>query len=213
MFNRLKEVEKNDENIWKLLHDIIINFTECLTDKDKYEVFILIKNYFIESINATGYKQIKINNLFDLLINFSLKSIDEKKINLDKESNFDDLSEEKFYCLDVLLNIIIEKNKINELNINLTKEQKEEIINLCINGISEIFSKANYNEILIKTVIEKIMTSIFKLINITQDNLLLEKLISKNIVFKESIEEFCSKKTDEEIIDLINELTSMTEIT
>ena len=213
LFNRLKEVEKNDENIWKLLHDIIINFTECLTDKDKYEVFILIKNYFIESINATGYKQIKINNLFDLLINFSLKSIDEKKINLDKESNFDDLSEEKFYCLDVLLNIIIEKNKINELNINLTKEQKEEIINLCINGISEIFSKANYNEILIKTVIEKIMTSIFKLINITQDNLLLEKLISKNIVFKESIEEFCSKKTDEEIINLINELTSMTEIT
>ena len=213
LFNRLKEVEKNDENIWKLLHDIIINFTECLTDKDKYEVFILIKNYFIESINATGYKQIKINNLFDLLINFSLKSIDEKKINLDKESNFDDLSEEKFYCLDVLLNIIIEKNKINELNINLTKEQKEEIINLCINGISEIFSKASYNEILIKTVIEKIMTSIFKLINITQDNLLLEKLISKNIVFKESIEEFCSKKTDEEIINLINELTSMTEKT
>ena len=212
LFNRLKEVEKNDENIWKILHDIIINFTECLTDKDKYEVFLLIKNYVIGSISATGYKQIKINNLFDLLINFSLKSIDEKKINLDKESNFDDLSEEKFYCLDTVLKIIIEKNKINELNINLSKEQKEEIINLCINGITDIFSKTDYNEILIKTVIEKIMTTIFKLINITQINLLLEKLILKNIVFKESIEEFCSKKTEEGIINLINELTSMTEI-
>ena len=211
LFHRLREAEKNNEIIWKILHDIIINFTECLSDEDKYKVFLLIKTYFIESINISGHKQTKNTDLFDLLINFSLKSINEKKINLDKESNFDDLPEEKFYCLDMLLNIIIDKKKINELNMNLTKEQKEEIINLSINGIAEIFQKANYNEILIKTVIEKIMVTIFKLTNIIQNNLLLEKLIPKNVVFKEAIEEFCSKKTDNDIINLINELTAMVE--
>ena len=209
LFQRLREV---NEILWKIFQDIILNFTECLSEKDKYEVFILIKNYLTESIGISGPKNAKISNIFNLITNFSLKSVDEKKINLDKESNFEDLSEEKFYCLDMLLNIILDKNKLNELNKTLTKEQKEEIINLCIDGVTEIFKKLDFNEKLIKAIINKIMTAIFKLINITQNFLLLENLIPKNVLFKENIEEFCSKKTEQELISLINELTSFAEL-
>ena len=209
LFQRLREV---NEILWKIFQDIIINFTECLSEKDKYEVFILIKNYLIESIGISGLKNAKISHIFNLITNFSIKSIDEKKIYLDKENNFEDLSEEKFYCLDMLLNIILDKNKLNELNKTLTKEQKEEIINLCIDGVTEIFKKLDFNEKLIKTIINKIMTAISKLINITQNFLLLENLIPKNVLFKENIEEYCSKKTEQELITLINELTSFAEL-
>ena len=205
LFQRLKEVEKNNEILWKILQEIIINFTECLIDKDKNTIFVMIKNYFMESISINTNKHSKIKNIFDLLINFSLKSIDEKKINLDKDKIID-ISEEKLYCLEVLLQILLNKNKINELNINLSKEQKIEIINLSIEGITNIIKKTDYNENIIKIVTEKIISTIFTLTNIPQNIILLEKLKEKNVMFKEFTEDFCSKKSEEEIIKLINDL-------
>jgi hypothetical protein len=210
LFQRLKEVEKNNEILWKILQEIIINFTECLIDKDKNTIFVMIKNYFMESISINTNKHSKIKNIFDLLINFSLKSIDEKKINLD-EDKIIDISEEKLYCLEVLLQILLSKNKINELNINLSKEQKIEIINLSIEGITNIIKKTDYNENIIKIVTEKIISTIFTLTNIPQNIILLEKLKEKNVMFKEFTEDFCSKKSEEEIIKLINDLYILSE--
>ena len=210
LFQRLKEVEKNNEILYKILQENIINFTECLSYEDKHEIFSMIKNYFIENMNINTNKHNKINNIFNLMINFSLKSIDEKKINLEiKQNNEINISEDHFYCLDMLLQIIINKNKINELNKDLNKEQKIEITNLSIDGIAEILKKTDYNEILIKLVIKKIMDNAFTLINLTQSFILIEKLISKNIMVKNIVEDYCSKINDEEMIFLINELSKI----
>ena len=202
LFHRLKEVEKNNEILWKIIQEMIINFTECLLDKDKFKIFLLIKNYFMESMNTKGNKHPKINNIFNLLVNFSLKSLG--KIN--EEEEIKNISEEKFYCLDILLQFLVDKKRLDELNLNLTKEQKIEIINLSITGIVDILVKADFNSKLISIVIGKIMTTIFNLSNITQNINLLEQLTSKNVIIKETIDELCSKKTDEEMINLINEL-------
>ena len=204
LFQRLKEVEKNNEVLWKAIQEIIINFTECLTNPDKLHIFLMIKSYFNESININGNKISKMNNIFNLVINFSLKSI-----NKDKNQKENNLSEEKLYCLDMFLNLLLDKKKINELNINLTKEQKIDLINLSINGIKEIMKKIDYDENIINIIVAKIMEVIFSLINVTQNIILLEELNSKNVMFKESIDNFCSKKSDEEMINLINELTNI----
>ena len=209
LFQRLKSVEKNNEVLWQTIQEIIINFTECLIDKDKYKIFLSIKNYFEESLNNDSNKHSKINNIFNLMINFTLKSIEEIK---EENEIIDNFSEEKFYCLNTLLLILIDKKRIEELNKNFTKEQKKEIINLSIKGIIDIFKKTNYNEKLIKLITEKIMNTIFNLTNIIQNIILLEELYSKNILFKEALDEFCSKKTDEEMIALINELNTISNI-
>ena len=205
LFQRLKEVEKNNEILYQILQDIIINFTECLSEKDKFQIFLMIKNYFVESIYNNGNKHSKINNIFNLIINFSLNSITNQNNEVNEEKN-EDISEEKYYCLDILLQILLDKKKIDELNINLTKDQKIEIINLSIKGIIDIIKKADFNENLIKIVSKKIMATIFTLSNIIQNIILLEQLNTKHVLFKEAIDDFCSRKSDEEMINLINEL-------
>jgi hypothetical protein len=94
----------------------------------------------------------------------------------------------------MLLQILLDKKKIDELNINLIKEKKIEIINLSIKGIIDIIKKADFNENLIKIVSKKIMTTIFTLSNLIQNIILLEQLNTKHVLFKEAIDDFCSKK-------------------
>ena len=221
LFQRLKEAEKNNEIIWKLIQDMIINFTECLSEDDKYEVFLLIKNYLNENIKVIKHN--KVNQAFNFIIQFSLKSINDAKfkqntknkkdneqiINENDNKEIKDIKENNLYCLDMLLELLIYEKKINELNINLTTEQKIELIDILIEGIMQLLQKINFNISIIKLIIEKILITIFKFINTTQSIILLEKLILKSDKIKEELQNYFSKKTEEETLKLINDFCSI----
>ena len=192
---KLEESEKNNESLWKIIQGIFLDFSEILSCKDNYSLFVFIKEYINRTINKKSYK---LNQLFSFIINYSLKCIEKNKNdknkkckkndkkdkkgevnnniekNENKESNFD---ENQFYCLEMLINVLLEKDKIKEDNFDF--KQKKEIFNTCIDGIIEI---------------SKIITAITSYANIVPSVILFGKIIkinSNNI--KKEIKDFCEK--------------------
>ena len=147
LFNKLYEAEKNNESLWKIISNIILDFIEILSKDDKLFVFKQIKDYLNKSINN---KSSKIGQIFPLIINYSIKCIENlKKTNEENTDNFNDLNlndhdsilqyifnEKYFYCLDILIKDSLDKDKINRFNLN--KEQKISLINIYIDGIIDI---------------------------------------------------------------------------
>ena len=209
---KFEDSEKNNESLWKIIQGIFLDFSEILSIKDNYSLFLLIKEYINRTINKKSYK---LNQLFSFIINYSLKCIEKNKNDKNKknkkkgnkdevnnngeknenenkneiESNFD---ENQFYCLEMLINVLLEKDKIKEENFDF--KQKKEIFNTCIDGIIEILNKTSNNENIIKNIISKIITTITNSVNIVPNVILFGKIIkinSNNI--KNEIKDFCEK--------------------
>ena len=201
IIKKLKESEKNNESLFKIIQEIILDFAGILSPEDKHFVFLELKKYLTESINN---KSSKIIQIFTLLINYSIKcintsksnSITEKKINeIDYESIMKiDFNEKEFYFLETLISFLLDKNKIKELNFD--KVQKVNIINICIEGIINLLKKYNFNNIILKIIFTKIITGISSSINTIPNIELLEQIINlnqSNHKFREEIKNLCEK--------------------
>ena len=210
LFQKLKESEQNNESLWKIiLSDIILEFAESLDLKDKNYVFQLIKKYFEETSTK---KNSKIIQLISFVINYSLKCINSSG-NLQKENDlilekiiyndsynqliYCQLNESKFYGLELLINQLIDKNKINSFEVN--SELKMAVINTCIDGIIDILKIFHENEKdndIIKIIFMKIINAISLSINISNNIDLIEKIfklgLKKNI--KEEFDLFFKEK-------------------
>ena len=209
LFIKLKESELNNESLWKIiLNDIILEFSEKLNLKDKNYVFELIKKYYNET---TTKKNSKIIQLLSFIINYSLRCIrsnakNQKEKDLindeSKETNKDEydriikgtINEKKYYCLEILINHLINKEKINELEIN--EELKISSINTCIDGIIDILNENKKNDELIKIICVKIIEAIISSINVIHNINLLTKIfnIDEKNKIKEKIEKYCKEK-------------------
>ena len=209
---KFEDSEKNNESLWKIIQGIFLDFSEILSRKDNYSLFLLIKEYINRTINKKSYK---LNQLFSFIINYSLKCIEKNKkdknkkgkkngnkdeVNNNEEKNENEnkdiiesnLDENQFYCLEMLINVLLEKDKIKEENYDF--KQKKEIFNTCIDGIIEILNKTSNNENIIKNIISKIITTITNSVNIVPNVILFGKIIkinSNNI--KNEIKDFCEK--------------------
>ena len=205
---KLEESEKNNESLWKIIQGIFLDFSEILSRKDNYSLFVLIKEYINRTINKKSYK---LNQLFSFIINYSLKCIEKNKNDKSKkgpkkdnknevnnngeknenkiESYFD---ENQYYCLEMLINVLLEKDKIKEDNFDF--KQKKEIFNTCIDGIIEILNKTSNNENIIKIIISKIISTITNSVNIVPNVILFGKIIKINSnKIKNEIKDFCEK--------------------
>ena len=207
LFNKLYEAEKNNESLWKIITNIILDFIEILSKDDKFFVFMQIKDYLNKSIIN---KSTKIGQIFSLIINYSIKCIENLKkkneeniVNIFNDLNLNEydsilqykFNEKQFYCLDILINFTLEKDKINKFSIN--KEQKINLINIYIDGIIEIIKKYNSNDKLLKIIFTKIIKGIASSINTVQNIILLEKLVKSNLKneqFIKDIKDLCEKK-------------------
>ena len=232
LFKKLKESEQNNESLWKIiLLDIILKFSEQLKQKDKNYVFDLIKEYFE---NSSIKKNSKIIQLFSFITNYSIKCIEYSKNGIDEKSgvvedfiyynnkkNYEGIikgnfNEKKFYGLGILINHIVEKNKLNELQVN--EELKKNTINTINDGIIEIAKKFKSNNNFIKILLIKIFSSVISSNNVIQNIILLEKILGlsekKNI--KESLESFfkennVTKKLINELIQYIKNIKEFDE--
>ena len=212
LFAKLKESELNNESLWKIiLIDIILEFSEKLNLKDRNYVFKLIKKYYNET---TTKKNSKIIQLLSFIINYSLKCINSNKNNEKEkdliyndeksETNKDDYdkiikgsyNENKYYCLEILINQLINKEKINELEIN--EELKKSLINTCIDGIIDILNRNKQNNELIKITCIKVIESIISSINVINNINLLTRIV--NLVDKKCIKEIIDKYSKEKNI-------------
>jgi len=206
LFKKLKESEQNNESLWKIiLLDIILKFSEQLKEKDKYYVFDLIKEYFE---NSTTKKNSKIIQMFSFINNYSIKCIEYSKndknetasvgedfIYYNNKKDYEGIikgnfNEKKFYGFGILINHMVEKNKLNELQVN--EELKKNVINTINDGIIEIVKKFKSDNNIIKILLIKILSSIISSNNVIQNIKLLERILSicekKNI--KQSLEGF-----------------------
>ena len=211
LFTKLKESEQNNESLWKIiLSDIILEFAEKLDPDEKNHVFGLIKKYFEETAVK---KNAKIIQLIDFIINYSVKCINskvntpnekEKDIIYDNERNNKNenerilkssFNENKFYCLELLISHLTDKNKINDFEIN--SELKKSFINTCIEGIIEILKNIKSNDEIIKIIFIRIINAIISSINTINNIDLIEKMfkldIKKNT--KEGIDKYCKEKS------------------
>ena len=224
LFTKLLDSDQNNKNISKQIQETICNFTNILSENDKSILYSKIKNYFKESIKNKGLPTKELfyfiinfsirainNSNFSNNNNIIDKNEEkdiEKKEKIDKffgigkkktEETSNKVSfvnykfdENVYYGLQLLTDYLLEESYTNY---NMTKEQKSEIINICIEGIIKIFelSKMNktlFEKILLKMTIEKNSSN-----NIVQYLLLLQKLIKhpKNTLsenFKKIFEEF-----------------------
>ena len=225
LFIKLKESEKNNESMWKIiLCDIILKFPEQIKKEDKIYIFNLINQYY-ETTDAK--KSSKIVQLISFIINYSLKCIIPDDKNIPDLSNVEIIKEkensvnnfelyekgkfnnEKYFCLELLINYLTEKDKINELQID--NELKKNVINKCIEGIISIINKDKNNEnikqILFIKVVEGIISSINTIDNISLLRRILS-LISKDET-KNSIKIFFKSKKI--MFNLLKELNSYLE--
>ena len=199
---KFEESEKNNESLWKIIQGIFLDFSEILSIKDNYSLFVLIKEYINRTINKKSYK---LNQLLSFIINYSIKCIENNKnrknkkadnkneVNNNIEQNGDSIFDEnQYYCLEMLFDALLEKDKIKEDNFDF--KQKKEIFNTCIDGIIEILNKTNNNENIIKNIISKIITSVTNSVNVVPNVILFGKIIQINpISIKKEIRDFCEK--------------------
>ena len=218
LFQKLKESEQNNESLWKIiLHDIVLEFSDNLNVHDRNYVFSKLRQYFEETAIK---KNSKIIQFIALMINYSIKCIgnpigstqNEKDYICNENNNKDEyekiieskFNEKKYYCLELLINHLIDKNLINDLEINT--ELKMNIINTCIDGIIDIIKKISNKDEIIKMIFIRIIIAIISSINSSNNINLLQKLfkldINKNI--KEEMDKFCkSKYIIKKLLDVI----------
>ena len=123
---------------------------------------------------------------------------EEEKIDKDNNKNDDkslniDINEDNYYGLSLLLNYLSEEQY---KKYSMTNEQKIELINSSIEGIIQIMENYENNDLLIKYIIFKAISSIKSSKNVIQYLILFEKTKkSKEIDFKFNIflEEFSNK--------------------
>ena len=196
LFKKLKEAEKNNENLWKIINEIIIDFSKILSDEQKFFVFLKIKEYLIENIKTSS----KIIPIFSFFINFSLECISKKK-NIDINVNTEEFNilmnvnfeENELFCLNMLVDFYLDKMKLRGLKIN--KGQKLDLINLSKSAIIDILKIINNGKIA-TIIFTKIIIAIVSNINTIQNILLLENIInlySKNLQFRKDIKNLCEK--------------------
>ena len=226
LFTKLEESEKNNESLWKIiLTEIILKFADIIKKEDKKYIFGLIRKYYE---NTAAKKNSKIIQLLTFIVDYSIKCINsniENKENMpDLENiiknntntntnngniNFDDFEKgkfnsDKFFCLDLLINFLINKDKINELQVN--DDLKKNVINKCIDGIIEIMNKDKDNENIKQILFIKVVNGIVSGTNTISNISLLRRiinLISKDET-KKQIKLYCQNKKI--ISGLINEL-------
>ena len=192
LFVKLEESEKNNESLWKIImSDIILKFADILKNEDKIYIFSLINKYYE---NTSTKKSSKILQLVSFITDYSSKCMNSgqtkdnipdlvnyKDLDLKNNINFDliekgKLNHEKYYCLELLINFLIEKDKINELQID--DEMKKTVINNCKEGIKKIINKDKNNEIIKLILFIKIVQSIISEINPLSNISLLKDIIA-----------------------------------
>ena len=210
LFSKLEDSEKNNESLWKIiLTEIILKFADIIKKEDKKYIFGLINKYYE---NTGAKKNSKIMQLLNFIVDYSIKcinsNIENKEVlpdlqndvnNTKTGNNFDDFEQgkfnsDKFFCLELLINFLIEKDKINELQIN--DELKKNVINKCIDGIIEIMNKDKNNENIKQIIFIRIVNGIVSGINTIHNITLLRRII--NLISKEEtknqIKLYCQNK-------------------
>ena len=190
--SKLEDSEKNNESLWKIiLTEIILKFADIIKKEDKKYIFGLINKYYE---NTGAKKNSKIMQLLNFIVDYSIKcinsNIENKEVlpdlqndvnNTKTGNNFDDFEKgkfnsDKFFCLELLINFLIEKDKINELQIN--DELKKNVINKCIDGIIEIMNKDKNNENIKQIIFIRIVNGIVSGINTIHNITLLRRIIN-----------------------------------
>ena len=214
LFAKLKDAEKNNESLWKIiLNDIILKFADIINKDDRKYIFGLIREYYE---NTVAKKNSKIIQLLDFFIDYSIKCINsnsenkenmpdlEKTIENNKNSsdngnNFDDFEKgkfnyDKFFCLELLVNFLITKDRINELQVN--DDLKKNVINKSIDGIIEIMNKNKDNENLKQILFLKVVNGIVSGTNTISNITLLRRIINliTNNETKNKIKLYCKEK-------------------
>ena len=211
LFTKLEDSEKNNESLWKIiLTEIILKFADIIKKEDKKYIFELISKYYE---NTAAKKSSKIIQLLTFIIDYSIKCINsnENKENMpdleniiknntnNGNNNFDDFEKgkfntDKFFCLDLLINFLINKDKINELQVN--DDLKKNVINKCIDGIIEIMNKDKDNENIKQILFIKVVNGIVSGTNTISNISLLRRII--NLISKEEtknqIKLYCQNK-------------------
>ena len=200
LIKKLKESERSNENLWKIIEEMIINFTEILNKEDKYFVFTKLTDYLNESFKTSS----KILQIFSFIINYSLKCISKHKdenettvINLDDYEKIlkEDFNEKDFYCLNILIHFALDDKKINELKIK--KEQKLDLIKIYNSGIIDILKLINFDDKILKIILTKIIIGIATSKNTVQNIFLLENIINineKNTKMRKGIKQLCERR-------------------
>ena len=179
IFIKLKTDVKNDLNNFKKLLNILSDYCEVFSEEDKYFIFSEIKTNFYNEKNTE-------NDIFKLIIDFFInftstavqKINEEKKEEIKNENNFLIFDEKQFYALELIYEFLLEEKCINnELNIN--EKQKEEMINISIDGIVKIIYNSFEQKIVLNIVLTKINNSIKNNKDIIHHLLLLQKLVNK----------------------------------
>ena len=187
LFTKLSYSEKNDENLYNNIHDIILDFCNVLKDEDKYDVYTYVENFFIDILSNERNKCNKINNLFKFIIDYSTKCFDIKKFKFnfkEEEKQKYDLfynyifEEKEFFCIQTLLNFT-KSETLTEFRFD--KEQKINIINISIDGIMQIINSNNQiNDngffYISKIILIKCINDICLPKNTEQNIILLEKI-------------------------------------
>ena len=172
LFIKLKEAEQNNESLWKIImQEILLKFVETIKKEDKIFIFELIEKYYESS---TIKKSSRIIQLIDFIIEFSLKCYQENEVKDDVKDillyNKNEISGtfdiyikgkfdyNKFFCLDLLVNYLVKNDKINELQVN--DDLKKTVINKCMDGIIKIVKKTKNNEFLKKILFIKVIEAI-----------------------------------------------------
>ena len=197
LFFKLNEADKkNDEIFIKTLKDIISKLSIFLLENDREYAFNLIKDYITNKI-------ITIDNI-NFIKDFTINYLRNEKIGFDIKENQKDISfnENIYYGIQFLWDHILDKyyidNSLNNNNFNYI-----EIINECINSLTEIFNMEilNYEDFKRK-VIFKIITCVNNNQNEVQCLILLKNLILKSNKYYELLKKIHDNKNNT-ILDLI----------
>ena len=173
IFNKLFESEKNEQN-FNAINEIICDFSEILTEEDKYLFFQEITKYFENNIEKKGMPT-KEQLLF--LIQFSIRAIKSRDIELKKENKNKD-------------------NKMENKNEKDTEDEEEEEDGEIIDNNDENDDDSNNDEILLTKDDEKLFN--FKIED--KDYYFLNLL--KKYLLEEEYQKY--NMTNEQKIELIN---------
>ena len=188
------------------IQKILCDFTQALTDEDKFLIFSEIKSIFYNIIYEEKNFFI---HCFNLIVEFSCIAVQKNNKDLiGKMNNKNNLNfEEKiFYGLEMIYNFITEEQY--QL-LAYDDKQKKEMMNLSIDSIIKILSESSNRKIGILILLNKIYNAIQNQKDVYQHLLLLKKLFnffnSNNSSYNNNLLDECLKNINLFLL-LINEL-------
>ena len=227
LFDKLLESQQNNEKLVKNLQNIICDFCEILSEKDKLYLYEEIEKYLDKNITKKGIP-LKEHLLF--VKDYSLRAIrtrkarkendeekesetknEEENIKTVKEENANsikgkiiDLNKDKYYGFGLLLNYLSQEQY---QKYNMTNEQKIELINTSILGIIQLIENSKEKDLILKYILSKAILSINHSKDAVQFLILFEKIYknkSLNSILNQILEE--NSKNNELLLVLMKDM-------